>query len=120
MSLNKYFKRSEFACRCGCGFDTVDAELLAVLTDLRETVGEPLVITSGCRCAEHNQKVGGAKNSVHMTGKAADVRFQSNSKTPVSALHQILLEKYPDKYGIASADSFTHIDVRAKKSRWSY
>lgn len=117
---SKYFKRKEFACRCGCGFDVVDAELLQVLEDLRVTVGEPLVVTSGCRCATHNKNEGGAKNSVHMTGKAADVRFQSNSKTLVSALHQILLEKYPDKYGIASANSFTHIDVRAKKSRWSY
>ncbi|EAS4214514.1 serine/threonine protein kinase, partial [Salmonella enterica] len=25
--ISKYFKRSEFACKCGCGQDTVDAEL---------------------------------------------------------------------------------------------
>ena len=117
---SRYFKRIEFACKCGCGDAQINLALLPVLDDVREHFGAPVVVNSGKRCKKHNQKVGGAKNSVHMTGKAADVRFQSNSKTPVSALHQILLEKYPDKYGIASADSFTHIDVRPKKSRWSY
>jgi len=29
-----YFKRGEFVCSCGCGFDTVDVDLLPVLIDL--------------------------------------------------------------------------------------
>ncbi|WP_459594920.1 D-Ala-D-Ala carboxypeptidase family metallohydrolase, partial [Enterobacter hormaechei] len=51
--LNQYFKRSEFACRCGCGTSTVDAELLQVITDVREKFG-PVVINSGHRCVKHN------------------------------------------------------------------
>lgn len=117
---SKYFKRSEFACKCGCGFDVVDAELLQVLEDLRITMEEPLVINSGCRCATHNKNEGGATSSLHMLGKAVDIRFNYKSKTPLSTLFDILISKYPDKYGIATEGSFVHLDVRPTKARWSY
>lgn len=113
--LNKYFKRSEFACRCGCGTSTVDAELLEVITDVREHFGKPVIINSGHRCAAHNAKVGGAKNSVHLTGKAADIRIKG--VTPV-AVYDYLINKYQDKYGMGLYVSFTHIDVRDGKARW--
>lgn len=112
--LNKYFKRSEFACRCGCGTSTVDAELLAVITDVREKFG-PVAINSGHRCVAHNAKEKGAKNSVHLTGKAADIRVIGVAAGNI----QLYLEgKYPDKYGIGRYNSFTHIDVRDGKARW--
>ncbi len=69
----EYFKRSEFACKCGCGFDTVDAELLAILVNLRRHYGQPITIHSGCRCQKHNKAVGGVINSQHLIGRAADV-----------------------------------------------
>ena len=34
--LSQYFKRSEFACKCGCGFNVVDTELLDVLIDVKK------------------------------------------------------------------------------------
>lgn len=113
--LNKYFKRKEFACKCGCGTSTVDAELLQVITDVREHFGKPLVINSGHRCPKHNAAVGGAKNSVHMTGKAADIRV---SGVAPSEVHRYLTTKYPDKYGIGKYANFTHVDVRDYKARW--
>ena len=113
--LNKYFKRSEFACRCGCGTSTVDAELLEVITDVREHFGKPVIINSGHRCAAHNAKVGGAKNSVHLTGKAADIRVSGLVPSEVA---NYLDKKYPDKFGIGRYPSFTHIDVRDGKARW--
>lgn len=113
--LNKYFKRREFACKCGCGTSTVDAELLTVITDVREHFGKPVVITSGHRCEKHNRNVGGAKASVHLTGKAADIKVSGVSP---SAVHAYLCDKYPSKYGIGKYNAFTHIDVRDGKSRW--
>ena len=113
--LNKYFKRSEFACRCGCGTSTVDAELLQVITDVREHFGSPVVINSGHRCAKHNANVGGAKNSVHLTGKAADIRVKGVDPSQVAFY---LEQKYPGGYGIGRYNSFTHIDVREGKARW--
>jgi uncharacterized protein YcbK (DUF882 family) len=114
--LNKYFKRSEFACRCGCGTSTVDAELLHVITDVREYFGRPVIINSGHRCAAHNTKVGGAKNSVHLTGKAVDIRV--SGVHPIG-VHKYLSDKYPEKYGIGMYSSFIHIDVRDGKARWN-
>lgn len=113
--LNQYFKRKEFACRCGCGTSTVDAELLQVVTDVREHFGVPVVITSGHRCAKHNANVGGAKNSMHLTGKAADIKVTGIGPMEVRAY---LCNKYPDKYGIGAYPTFTHIDVRDNKARW--
>lgn len=113
--LNKYFKRKEFACRCGCGTSTVDAELLQVVTDVREYFGSPVVITSGHRCSNHNRRVGGAASSMHMTGKAADIKVKGKD---ASAIASYLEHKYPDKYGIGRYNSFTHIDVRDGKARW--
>ena len=114
--LNKYFKRSEFACKCGCGTSTVDAELLQVITDVREHFGVPVVVTSGHRCDKHNKRVGGAPNSVHKTGKAADIKVTGVSSATVA---DYLEAKYPNKYGIGRYGSrFTHIDVRDGKARW--
>ena len=115
--MNKYFKRSEFACKCGCGFAAVDNELLDVLTDIRETYGLPVKINSACRCEEHNRKVGGKPDSMHIKGMAADIVVEGFSPAKVE---QYLLSKYPGRYGIAAATTFTHIDVRDKPARWKY
>jgi hypothetical protein len=47
------------------------------LQALREALGVPLLITSAYRSPEHNRKVGGAKNSLHMKGVAFDVRMEN-------------------------------------------
>jgi uncharacterized protein YcbK (DUF882 family) len=116
--MNKYFRRDEFECKCGqCGFAAVDAELLEVLTDIRETYGRPVKITSACRCESHNKKVGGAKESMHTRGMAADIQVEGYSPAKIE---QYLLGKYPNKYGIAASTTFTHIDVRSTPARWKY
>ena len=71
--ISDNFKRSEFACKCGCGFDTVDAELVQVLEVVRFKYNSPVHITSGCRCDTHNKKVGGSDGSKHKLGIAADI-----------------------------------------------
>lgn len=113
--FSQNFKRSEFACRCGCGFDAVDVELLEVLEDLRQNFGRPVIINSACRCESHNRFVKGARNSIHVRGKAADVRIND---VPPAAIATYLERKYPDKYGVGRYPTFTHIDVRSDKARW--
>lgn len=44
-----------------------------VLEPLREHVGKPIHVSSGYRCRELNQLVGGVPNSQHMKGEAADL-----------------------------------------------
>ena len=115
--LSKHFNRSEFECRCGCGADTVDAELITVLEDIREHFNMPVHSSSGIRCKKYNatKKVGGGTNSQHLKGKAADITIDNIS--PLGVLNY-LASKYPDKYGIGRYQSFTHIDVRADRARW--
>jgi len=113
--LSKNFKQSEFSCQCGCGFSTPRPELVRVLQELRDELEESITITSACRCEAHNEAVGGAKQSQHLLGTAADIVV--NKCTP-AFIYEYLNKKYPDKYGLGKYNSFTHIDVRSNKSRW--
>jgi zinc D-Ala-D-Ala carboxypeptidase len=55
-------------------------DLAAVLEEVRKLLGTPLIISSGYRCRELNGVVGGAPNSAHTRGQAAD--FVSPPLTP--------------------------------------
>lgn len=113
--LSEHFDRSEFACHCGCGFNTVSKELITVLEDVRNHFGQAVTVHSGCRCTSHNAAVKGASKSQHLLGTAADIVV----KNRIPALVADYLEhKYPDKYGIGRYKTFTHVDVRHNKSRW--
>ena len=115
--LSKHFDRSEFQCKCfnECGKDTVDAELITVLEDVREHFNQPVRINSAYRCSVSNKRVNGSENSQHLNGKAADITV--DNITPLGVL-SYLTSKYPNKYGIGRYQSFTHIDVRSTKARW--
>lgn len=51
-----------------------------VLEPLRVAMGEPIKIGSGFRCAALNKAVGGAWNSQHTKGQAADLCIDGNLK----------------------------------------
>lgn len=57
------------------GFDTanVDPASLNALGGLFDAFGRNLPVTSAYRSAEHNERVGGAKHSQHLHGKAFDI-----------------------------------------------
>jgi uncharacterized protein YcbK (DUF882 family) len=137
--LSKHFWRSEFACRCGCGQDTVDGELIRVQEDMRAHFTEKysrarVTPTSGCRCRAYNEKVQHENNpdyipfsshSWHMTGKADDFiveRYVQRKciwvQVPPDEVADYLESEYPDSYGIGRYDDFTHLDVRPGKARW--
>ena len=53
--------------------ENVKALVENVLDPLREKYGKPIKVNSGYRCPKHNLAVGGAKQSQHMKGEAADI-----------------------------------------------
>lgn len=116
MQLHKYFTRKEFACRCGCGFDTVDAELLGALIELREHYKSPITITSGNRCKRHNAAIGGSENSQHTQGKAVDFKVTGISESQVASYLELT---YITMYGIGRYTGRTHLDVRENPARWN-
>ena len=116
--LSTNFWRYEFACPCGCGYNTVDAELVSVLEEVRSALGDhPIIISSGCRCAVHNFKVSKSSSSLHMWGKAADIMIEKVRVTP-NVVADMLEKLYPNFYGIGRYNYHTHIDVRPNKVRW--
>jgi uncharacterized protein YcbK (DUF882 family) len=113
--ISKNFNRSEFACRDGCGFATVDTELIQVLEDVREHFDSVVRITSGCRCASHNRSIGGAPDSEHTRGTAADIVVSGVS---AAVVYDYLLKKYPGRYGLGKYATWVHVDVRQRAARW--
>ena len=114
--LTHNFNRKEFACRCGCGHCTVDYELLSLLQKIRETIHIPITIVSGHRCQKHNSRVGGAVNSFHLKGMAADIRV--DNMTPVQVYDFLNGSLSNKRFGVGLYDTFVHFDVRAQKARW--
>lgn len=82
----KYFKKSEFNCKCGCGLNNIDLKLVKVLDEIRGHFGKPMVVTCGCRCQKYNDSLKGSiKNSKHTQGKAADIWISGVPKSQLLA-----------------------------------
>jgi hypothetical protein len=106
----KYFKKSEFACKCGCGLSEMNETLIRVADRTREHFGGPMIVSSGRRCASHNARVGGVANSRHITdpGKAMDFCVKGKSSSTVLAY----VQKQPEiRYAYAIDGSYVHMDV---------
>lgn len=124
--VTENFKRSEFACKCGCGFDIVDIELVFTLEALRRAFNQcyggsvTIVITGPNRCKGHNRRIGGAKDSMHCHGKAVDFKMYDKGKLiNPDIVADFLDECYDNKYGIGKYIDRVHLDIRADKARWS-
>jgi uncharacterized protein YcbK (DUF882 family) len=115
IDIAKHFKLSEFACPC-CKRVMLHPMLLNKLVEFRAIIQKPLYITSGYRCTEYNQKVGGIKSSYHLLGLAADIKIEG-----VSALDLLEIAEMIDFSGIGLYEkkNFLHLDVRPTKlARW--
>lgn len=62
-----------------------------VLDPLREVIKAPIIITSGFRSYELNKMIGGAPNSQHLSGCAADIKCCTRTET--DTLWQILTRR---------------------------
>ncbi|MEO0437895.1 MAG: D-Ala-D-Ala carboxypeptidase family metallohydrolase [Pseudomonadota bacterium] len=112
--LSPNFERWEFKCPCGCGFDTVDKELLEYDQALSDHFdNRRVIITSACRCAAYNASVGGGPNSQHLFGRANDIIIEG--------IHPHLVQELLDDWGVPGLgyyDDFTHLDTRTGRARW--
>ena len=63
--------------------ENLEQLIVNILDPLREEYGKPIMVNSGYRCPELNKAVGGAKNSHHLTGYAADITVGSPSKNKI-------------------------------------
>ena len=122
MKLSEHFDLSEFRCRCGCGGESKPEilanlkKVAAMLEKVRQACGRPLAINSGYRCPKHNKAVGGASQSLHLTGQAADVTCATLTPAEV----QRIARGVPEVHGLGLGKTFTHLDVRGVRQVFNY
>jgi len=115
--ISPHFTDLEFKCRhCGKLPAGMPApKLLEKLEKLRERIGAPLHIASGYRCPKHNAAVGGAQNSQHPKGTAADITVKTLGPGEVADAAEAV---FGYRSGIGRYPGFTHVDVRSSHARW--
>lgn len=109
------FKVSEFACKDGSDEIKIDSKLVIMLQQIRDHFKKPVVINSGYRTVAYNKKIGGAKYSQHIYGKAADITIQG--------VNPLAIAQYAEtdcKYlrGIGLYTWGDHVDTRSTKYYW--
>lgn len=115
--LTKNFSRSEFACKCRCGFDDVSRELVEGLQQLRDLAGKPITVTSACRCPKHNKRVGGVTYSQHITGRAADIVIAGLPPRKMAQLAEQITAFQKGAIITYVKRGFIHVDVRGRRYR---
>jgi len=119
--LSTNFWKSEFRCPCKkCRRKKVRVSQLLIfkLEMLRIALGDkPVIINSGNRCPEENEKVEGAYNSAHLTGEAADIRIKGVKPVDIG----LAAEKIGG-FRIGIAKTYVHLDVRppSPSKYWIY
>lgn len=121
--LTKNFFISEFESSDGAKMPldvAKNIQQLAInLQVLRDYLQKPIEITSGYRSPAHNAKIGGAKSSQHMYGRAADIKVQNTSPLAVKkAIETLIAAGKMKEGGIGIYPTWVHYDTRGTKARW--
>ncbi len=72
--------------------ENLTALIEMVLDPLREAYGKPIIVTSGYRCEKLNRAVGGAANSQHVKGEAADIRSVQDTPEENKKLFDLIVK----------------------------
>jgi len=118
--LSPHFRLGEFIKRpiknLPVGVEYNLKVLAGKLEEVRAKLGNrPIIITSGYRDPEYNRSVKGAKKSYHLYGMAADIAVVGLTPKQVQ---QRLDAWWPG--GLGYGETFTHLDIRGKKTRFQY
>lgn len=112
-NLSEHFKAKEFQCKDKTEGLLVASELIETLEKIRNHFNAPVIINSGYRTPNWNNKIGGATNSYHCKGMAADIIVKGHSSQEVAKYTDSIMEQG----GVIRYTNFTHIDVREERYR---
>lgn len=120
------FKLKEFDCKDAGKTRAPEAlrgnlqKLMEQLEVLRADLGVPITVTSGYRTVEYNKSIGGAAQSQHLCGMAADIKVKDHTPTQVKAAIERLIKAGKMKEGgVGLYNTFVHYDIRGTHARWS-
>ena len=126
--LTQNLSRSEFACRCGCGFDTVDIELPRIIQGAADHFARKfstlirVEVSGPNRCEAHNRDEGGADDSQHLYARAGDIKLfirRTGEQIYPDLVADYFETKYPGRLGIGRYNGRTHVDNRTNgPARW--
>ena len=85
-----------------------------VLQPLRDKLGVAILISSGYRCRELNSLIGGAVNSQHMSGKAADIIIPGKKLFEV---YQLLNNEFDFDQVIYEMGRWIHVSYNGNSNR---
>jgi uncharacterized protein YcbK (DUF882 family) len=109
--LSRNFTLAEIASKDGANLVLIHPALILALQAIRDHTGRSVTINSGYRSPAHNTAIGGAPNSLHVKGMAADIVIKGMTPLEVASLaHDLGLG------GIKAYPTFTHIDVGLKRT----
>lgn len=119
--MSEHFQSREFESKDGRKSPyplVVQQGLYDLLEVIRSEFGRPIVINSGYRSPERNAQVGGAKNSYHVKGMAADIR-PCHGKDFDKELGRLktICNRHCDG-GVGFYPTFVHIDIGPNR-RWN-
>lgn len=123
MQITEHFSRQEFDSRDGHQYPAEWIKsrlkpLCEALERVRAQTG-PIVITSGYRTPERNKQIGGAKNSQHIHGRAADIKSHGLSGAELAdiVLGLIRIGDIPAG-GVGIYSNRVHYDTRGTLLIW--
>ena len=123
MKITANFKLSEFNSKDSAKMpEDVKPNVVKLacnLQRLRNVLNAPITINSGYRSPSHNKAVGGAINSQHLTGKAADIVVKGYDPMQVKeTIEELIQQGEMLQGGLKAYSTFVHYDVRGYRARW--
>jgi uncharacterized protein YcbK (DUF882 family) len=87
-------------------------KLAAAFEDIRRLYNKPITVLSAYRSPTHNVKIGGARNSQHLQGRALDLKPPKG--VTVDAFYDAIKRNAAEFGigGIGKYKTFVHIDIR--------
>ena len=109
--VSRNFTLAEYRSKDNADLIVIHPSLILALQAIRDHTGRSVSINSGYRSPQHNTAIGGAPNSLHVKGMAADIVIRGMTPLEVASLaHDLGLG------GIKAYPTFTHIDVGIKRT----
>ena len=125
--IETHFTKDEMECHCGCKTCPDDGAILKLelaRSNATKHVGKefPFFITSGARCIEYNNKIGGVENSQHIPPDCNAFDISATNSHEASIIISECIKIGFTSFSYNKKENFVHVDMRPEKQSqtWIY